>query len=111
MAGRVYVPRAERITINREFSSVEEHINEYVINLSRTGAFIRSRDPLPVGTRVNLKFSVIADEIETIEGVGEVVRVSTSPPGMGVVFRKLSDESQRLIERLCKNAPKHERKA
>ncbi len=111
MAGRVYVPRAERININREFSSVEEHINEYVTNISSSGAFIRSRDPLPVGTRVNLKFSVVADEIEFIEGIGEVVRVSTSPPGMGVVFRKLSQESRHLIERLCASAPKHEKKS
>ena len=69
-------------------------------NISRTGAFIRSRDPLPVGTRVNLRFSVILDEVEVIEGVGEVVRVSQSPPGMGVVFRKLSPASMELINRI-----------
>ena len=109
MTGRIYIPRAERITVNREFSTVEEHLSEYVMNVSRTGAFIRSRDPLPIGTRVNLKFSLILDEIEVIEGVGEVVRVSQSPPGMGVTFRKLSPESQALIERLYQSAPKHEK--
>jgi hypothetical protein len=109
MAGRVYIPRAERIPVNREFAAVEDYINEYVINVSRTGAFIRSRDPLPIGTRVNLKFSLILDEIETIEGIGEVVRHSVSPPGMGVVFRRLSPGSQMLIDRLCAHAPKHER--
>ena len=36
-----------------------------------------------------------------VEGVGEVVRVSQSPPGMGVVFRRLSPASRSLIERLC----------
>ena len=100
MNGRVLTPRAERFVINREFAPVEEHINEYVTNISRTGAFIRSRDPLPVGTRVNLRFSVILDEVEVIEGVGEVVRVSQSPPGMGVVFRKLSPASMELINRI-----------
>lgn len=102
MAGRIYTPRAMRVTVNREFDSVDQYINEYVANLSLTGAFIRSRDPLPIGTRVNLKFSVILDEIETIEGVGEVVRHSTRPPGMGVVFRRLSPASQALIERIYK---------
>lgn len=110
MAGRIYIPRAERITVNREFTSIEAFINEYVVNISRTGAFIRSRDPLPIGTRVNLRFSLILDEIETIEGVGEVVRLSSQPPGMGVVFRRLSAASQALIERLCVMAPTHERK-
>ena len=56
--------------------------------------------PLPIGTKVNLKFTVIMDDIETIEGVGEVVRVQQDPPGMGVVFRELSQYSQHLIERL-----------
>ena len=36
----------------------------------------------------------------SIEGVGEVVRVSQSPPGMGVVFRKLSPASMELINRI-----------
>jgi hypothetical protein len=40
------------------------------------------------------------DDIETIEGVGEVVRVEVSPPGMGVVFKTLSDYSAKLIEKL-----------
>lgn len=110
MTARVYTPRAERIIINREFAPVEEHVNEYVTNISRTGAFIRSRDPLPVGTRVNLKFSVILDEVETIEGVGEVVRVSSNPPGMGVTFRKLSPESMELINHIYDTTQRHERK-
>jgi PilZ domain len=94
------VPRAERVSINREFESVEAFINEYVANLSRSGAFIKSKDPLPIGTRVNLKFTVIMDELESIEGVGEVVRVSENPRGMGVVFVELTSYSQDLIAKL-----------
>jgi uncharacterized protein (TIGR02266 family) len=91
---------SERVTINREFESFDAFIQEYVTNISRSGVFIKSKQPLPVGTRVNLKFTVIMDDIETIEGVGEVVRVQSDPPGMGVVFRELSQYSQHLIERL-----------
>jgi hypothetical protein len=40
------------------------------------------------------------DDIETIEGVGEVVRTEKDPPGMGVVFRELSAYSKGLIEKL-----------
>jgi hypothetical protein len=90
----------ERVTINKEFDSFDAFIQEYVTNISRTGVFIKSQTPLAVGTRVNLRFTVIMDEIETIEGVGEVVRVESDPSGMGVVFRELSTYSKGLIEKL-----------
>ena len=89
-----------RRDVNREFASDEEFILEYVSNVSRTGVFIRTDDPLPIGTRVNLKFTVIMDDVEHIEGIGKVVRVDTDPPGMGVVFTSLSEYSQKLISRL-----------
>jgi uncharacterized protein (TIGR02266 family) len=92
--------REPRVTINREFDSVEHFITEYVTNISRSGILIRSKDPLPVGTRVNLRFTVLLKEIETIEGVGEVVRVSEEPVGMGVVFTELTPHSKELIEKL-----------
>lgn len=95
------MPRAERNTINREFSSLDDFIHEYVTNVSTTGAFIRSKDPLPIGTLVNLRFTVILDELEVIEGVGEVVRVQEKPPGMGIVFRELTPASQQVIARLA----------
>jgi uncharacterized protein (TIGR02266 family) len=89
-----------RLTINKEFESFDAFIQEYVTNISRSGVFVKSKQPLPVGTRVNLKFTVIMDEVETIEGIGEVVRVDDDPSGMGVVFRELSQYSKHLIERL-----------
>ena len=90
----------ERVTINKEFESFDAFIQEYVTNISRTGVFIKSTKPLPIGTQVNLKFTVIMEDIETIEGVGEVVRVEQDPPGMGVVFRELAGYSKDLIEKL-----------
>ena len=92
----------ERVTINKEFESFDAFIQEYVTNISRTGVFIRAQNPLPIGTSVNLRFTVIMDDIETIEGVGEVVRVEAEGPntGMGVVFRELSAYSKDLIDKL-----------
>jgi len=90
----------KRVTINKEFESFDAFINEYVTNISRSGVFIRSKTPLPVGTSVNLVFTVIMDDIEAIEGTGEVVRIETDPSGMGVVFTRLTDYSQNLVERL-----------
>jgi hypothetical protein len=91
---------APRLTINKEFESFDAFIQEYVTNISKTGVFIKSQTPLAVGTKVNLRFTVIMDDIETVEGIGEVVRVDTDPAGMGVVFRELSTYSKGLLEKL-----------
>ncbi len=96
---------SERVTINKEFESYDAFIQEYVTNISQSGAFIRSKNPLPVGTTVNLKFTVIMDDIKTIEGTGEVVRVDTDPPGMGVVFNEITNYSKDLITQLLSRKP------
>lgn len=90
----------QRVTINKDFESFDQFVTEYVTNVSRSGVFIKSETPLPVGSEVNLRFTLVLDQLEVIEGVGEVVRVETDPPGMGVVFRELGSYSSRLIERL-----------
>ena len=95
----------QRVTINKEFESFDAFIQEYVTNISRTGVFIKSTTPLDIGTRVNLRFTVIMDDIETIEGIGEVVRVESDPSGMGVVFRELSTYSKGLIDKLLTQKP------
>jgi uncharacterized protein (TIGR02266 family) len=96
--------RDARVAVNKEFASIEEFISEYVSDISRSGVFIKSDDPLPVGTKVDLRFTVIVDDFETIEGVGEVARIvppgGAEPPGMGVVFTELTPSSERLLERL-----------
>lgn len=91
-----------RIAVNEEFQSIEEYIAEYVVNISHGGVYIRSKQPLPIGTKVTLNFSVILEDIESIEGEGEVVRVDMSQKnvGMGIAFTRLSAESSALIERI-----------
>ena len=96
--------RDERVTINKEFESFDAFVHEYVTNISRSGAFVRSNSPLPIGTEVNLKFTVIMDDVEHIEGLGKVVRVDHDPPGMGVVFKKLSKYSEKLIQKLLEKS-------
>ena len=92
----------KRVAINQEFRCIEDYIAEYVSNISQGGVFIRSTNPLPVGTKVTLHFSVILDDIETVEGEGEVVRVETGPGevGMGVAFTRLTAESKELIDEI-----------
>lgn len=89
-----------RVTINKEFDSFDQFIQEYVTNISQSGVFIRTETPLSVGTEVDLRFTVIMESIETIEGTGLVVRVQQNPSGMGVVFKDLSSYSETLIRKL-----------
>lgn len=98
---------AERLTINKSFDSFDAFVEEYVSNVSKSGVYIRSQAPLPVGTKVNLAFSVLMDGIETIEGSGEVVRVHDDPPGMGVVFTELPSGSKAVLERLLIRGSDH----
>ncbi len=100
MTARTKGARQKRIDINLEFDSAEAFIREYVMNVSKSGAFIRTSEPLPVGTRVKLRFTVLLDDPEILEGVGEVVRISDRPAGMGVVFVELAAPSKHLLEKL-----------
>lgn len=95
-----------RVLVNQEFECIDDYIAEYVSNISQGGVFIRSKNPLPQGTRVQLKFSVILDDLEEVVGEGEVVRVNHSPEnsGMGVAFTRLDARSKELIDEICRRA-------
>ena len=93
-------PRDPRVTINKEFASAEDFVDQYVVNISTSGVFVRCDEELDVGMHVNLNFTILAEDIETITGIGEIVRVQANPRGIGVEFRSLSAESMELIERL-----------
>lgn len=95
-----------RVDVNHEFAIIEEYMAEYVSNISQGGVFIRSKNPLPLGTRVMLRFSIIVDDVEIVEGEGEVVRVDRDPNmmGMGVAFTRLTAESKQLIDTIIARA-------
>jgi len=68
------------------YTRVNRFFADYTRNLSRGGAFVLSREPLPVGTRIALKLAVPSLE-EPISLCGEVVRHGTPiEPGMGIRF-------------------------
>ena len=96
-----------RVTVNREFRSVDQFIVEYVQNISASGIFIRSDSPLPKGTPVYLRFTLVLDELQTITGEGRVIRVvepgGDELPGMGVVFTRLTKYSKKLLQILLEH--------
>ena len=74
-----------RHSVNHEFETLGEFVREYVLNVSRGGAFIRSAEVLPVGTAVRVKFTIVDDDILTIEGEGRVARAHLPLRFVGVL--------------------------
>ena len=56
-----------------------------------------------MGTRLKLRFTIMADDPEILEAMGEVVRVSERPRGMGVKFLELTERPQ-IIDRAAGRA-------
>ena len=103
MSTKVQKPRDPRIEVRHEYPSISKFVDEYINNVSRSGAFILTKSPLPMGTMIDLKFTIhdeFGGEPITIEGVGEVVRNQAEPSGMGVVFIMLTVTSLNALNSL-----------
>jgi uncharacterized protein (TIGR02266 family) len=87
-------------------ATVDEFIEQYSRDVSRGGIFIKSSQPMVVGTL--LKFQLqLKDESSLIKGVGRVVwtraeedATSEQPAGMGIKFIKMDAESRTTVERV-----------
>jgi type IV pilus assembly protein PilZ len=75
-----------------------------IANISELGIFVRTTDPLPVGTQVTLRFAPPDDEPFNLQGIVQWVNFlkpnhDNPNPGMGVSFINLSaSDRERLIE-------------
>ena len=86
--------------------SLPQFIERYATDVSRGGIFIRTREPLAVGTQLKLDFQYQGGS-PLMAGDGTVVWVrefdpsrANVPPGMGVRFDKLAPESQVVLEQI-----------
>lgn len=93
-------------------ASVDEFAERESGDLSLGGIFIKSDEPLAIGTL--LKFEVqLSDETSIISGVGRVVwnrppeaAGEGAPTGMGIKFVKMDDASRALLEALIEKRGK-----
>ena len=90
------------ITLKIKFksSNLDQFIERYSVDVSRGGIFIRTKEPLPVGTQLKFEFQ-LQDASSLIAGEGTVVWIREHDPnrtgvapGMGVRFDKLQPASQ-----------------
>src|SRR3954465_16089266 len=90
------------VTLKIKFksASLDQFIERYSVDVSKGGIFIRTKEPLAVGTQMKFEFQ-LRDASPLIAGEGTVVWTRENDPsrpaiapGMGVRFDRLADGSQ-----------------
>src|SRR5215831_19042079 len=96
------------VTLKIKFksASLNQFIERYSVDVSRGGIFIRTKEPLPVGTQLKFEFQ-LQDASSLIAGEGTVVWIREHDPnragvapGMGVRFDKLHQQSTQVLDRI-----------
>jgi uncharacterized protein (TIGR02266 family) len=96
------------VTLRIKFKSanLEQFIERYAVDVSQGGIFIRTKEPLPVGTTMRFEFQ-LRDESPLITGEGTVVWIREQnasqagvAPGMGVRFDRLTESSQSVLDEI-----------
>lgn len=94
-------------SVKVDYASGDTFLFAYLKNISEMGIFIRSNDPLPVGTRLRLRFHV--DEGDPLVLAGEVTWINAFKkdgdnlnPGMGVRFIELTAERREQVVALVR---------
>ena len=102
------------VTLKIKFKSetIEQFIERYAVDVSQGGIFIRTKEPLAVGTAMKFEFQ-LRDASPLIAGEGTVVWTRENDPsrpaiapGMGVRFDKLADGSPSVLERILSEKAK-----
>src|SRR5882724_9583697 len=95
------------VTLKIKFKSetLEQFIERYAVDVSQGGIFIRTKEPLAVGTQMKFEFQ-LRDKSPLIAGEGTVVWTRENDPsrpaiapGMVVRFDRLADGSYFILER------------
>ncbi len=91
-----------------DYGSGETFLFSYISNISEMGIFIRSEDPLAIGTSLELRFG--PEDEEPLSILGDVVWVNpvraegeNLNPGMGIRFRDLSPETRERVVGLVRS--------
>jgi type IV pilus assembly protein PilZ len=100
----------ERVLVNIEvdYRCNDTFLFAYITDLSAMGIFVKTTEPLPPGTRLNLRFKPLGGPEINVEG--QVVWVNSHRPGdpdninpgMGIQFVDLDAQTQDRITGLVK---------
>jgi uncharacterized protein (TIGR02266 family) len=95
-----------RIEVEVSWTSESQFFAGLTGDVSTGGLFVQTYEMRPVGTRLRLDVSLPDAEIHAA-GVVRWVRPAAegAPPGLGVVFERLSSEDRESIEAFCRTRP------
>jgi uncharacterized protein (TIGR02266 family) len=90
-----------RITV--EYEDTEDFLTDYTANLSIGGMFIETDEPLAMGVRFRLRFSVPdrkvpIDTVAVVRWSQPASKASPMAPGMGVRFEELSRDDMAAVQ-------------
>lgn len=83
--------RAERVPVNAEFGAMPPLV--YVSDLSEYGVFVHTERFVALGTKVQVRFTVLLDDPVLISARGRVVRHQHQPAGVGIEFAHLDPQT------------------
>jgi type IV pilus assembly protein PilZ len=94
------------MVVRVDYKTVDELFSEFARNINEGGVFVETDTPSELGSSVAMQFQ-IPGGAEPIQVMGRVVRVSEGdlqdPPGMGIEFEDLDDQSRDLINGLVRD--------
>jgi type IV pilus assembly protein PilZ len=92
------------IELKVDYKKMNSFFADYTKNISKGGTFIKTKKPLPVGTRFLFKLSVPNREAP-FELLGEVVwsKAEAEEPGMGIRFIYADDGQRATFEQLVES--------
>jgi len=94
------------MVVRVDYKTVDELFSEFARNINEGGVFVETDAPSELGSSVAMQFQIPGSQ-EPIQVMGRVVRVSEGnlqdPPGMGIEFEDLDDQSRDLINGLVRN--------
>lgn len=92
--------RAPRVPLSVAFSEADPRTTTPVSDLSQTGVFVHTDALLPIGSVIDIRFTVFPEEPVLFEGKGTVVRHCEDPTGMGVEFLDLTHGAREVLREI-----------
>ena len=97
------------VDLEVDYGNEDNYLFAYIRDISATGLFVRTTEPEPPGTRLNVRFTPTTTN-DILELEGEVIwinpyrpdRRDNLHPGMGIRFIGLTDDQRRRLVEFIK---------
>lgn len=97
-------PRVQHsLHLHLVYDDLDQLVEHYSRDISAGGIFIETDQPLPVGSKIQLRISIVHEDVTYINALGEVMHVIDGKDtkfgaGMGVKFVEIDPEGQNFLK-------------